>query len=117
MINWQTGKYATLMDLQNDAAKSCLRRSSTIITPRSSGSNSHHGKGKAPMTQPIVFGQINSDSHGNFGPSSSKGVLNTMRSWGHPKDAKADLKGSSNSTTFDKRSKRERSANNNNYES
>ena len=65
MITWQTGKYATLMDLHNDAAKNYLWRSSTIITPRSGGSNSHHGKGKAPMTQPnckrhqpIVLGLI-----------------------------------------------------------
>jgi hypothetical protein len=40
MTNWHTGKYATLMDLQNDAAKNSLWRSSTIITPSSYGSNS-----------------------------------------------------------------------------
>jgi hypothetical protein len=53
MTNWQTGKYATLMDLQNDAVKNSLWRSSTIITPRTGGSNFHHGKGKAPMPPPI----------------------------------------------------------------
>ena len=46
MTNWQTGKYATLMELHNDAAKNSLWRSSTIITPRSSASNSHHSKSK-----------------------------------------------------------------------
>ena len=45
MTNWQTSKYAPLVDLQNDAAKNSLWRSSTIITPRSGGSTSHHDKG------------------------------------------------------------------------
>ena len=67
--------------------------------------------------QPIVFGQNNAGSHGSFEPSSSKGVLNTMRSRGRPKDAKADFKGSSKSTTFDKHYKRECSANSKNYNS
>jgi hypothetical protein len=40
------------MELQNDVAKNSLWRSSTIITPRSGGSNSHHNKGKAPIMQP-----------------------------------------------------------------
>jgi hypothetical protein len=53
MTNWQTGKYATLIDLQNDGAKNSLWRSSTIITPRTGGYNSHHGKGKAPMPPPM----------------------------------------------------------------
>ena len=124
MPNCQTGKYATLVYLQNDATKNYLWRSSTIITPRSSGSNSYHGKGKAPVTQPIskrhqpiVFGQNNFGSHdSNYGASSSKCFPSNVRSWGRPKDAKSDFKGSSKSTTFDKHStKRERSANNKNY--
>ena len=45
MINWQTVKYVTLIELQNDVAKNSLWRSSTIITPRLGGSNSHHNKG------------------------------------------------------------------------
>ena len=100
MTNWQTGKYATLMDLQNDAAENSLRRSSTIVTPRIGGSNSHHGKGKAHMPQPaskrlqpIGFGQNHFGSHDSFGAISSKGVSNTMKSWGHPKNAKETLKG------------------------
>ena len=40
-----------------------------------------------------------------------------MKSWRHFKDAKAYFKGSSKSITFDKHSKRERSANSKNYES
>jgi uncharacterized protein YbdZ (MbtH family) len=48
MTNWQTGKYDTLMALQNDAAKNSLWRSSAVITPRSGGWNSHHNKGKTP---------------------------------------------------------------------
>ena len=65
MTNWQTGRYATPMELQNDAAKISLWHSSTIITPSLGGSNSHHNKGKAPMTQstskrhqPIVLSRI-----------------------------------------------------------
>ena len=93
MTNWQTGKYATLMHLQNDSAKNTLWRSSTIITPRSGGSNSHHNKGKAPMTQPtskrhqpIVFEQNNSGtcSRGSFEASGRKGISDNMGSWGHP---------------------------------
>jgi hypothetical protein len=123
MTNWQTGKYATLMELQNDDAKKSLWRSSTIITPMSGCLNSHHNKGKAPMTQPtctrhqsIVFKENNSSSHGNFGTSGSKDIPTTMGSWEHPKDAKAGFRGSSKSTTFDKHSKRERSANIKNYD-
>ena len=40
-----------------------------------------------------------------------------MGSWGRLKDAKEDFQGSSKSTTFDKHSKREYSANNKNYDS
>ena len=40
-----------------------------------------------------------------------------MGSWGHPKDAKEDSKGSSKSTTFDRHFKRERSTNNKSYDS
>ena len=40
-----------------------------------------------------------------------------MKSWGCPKDAKADFKGSSKFVTFDKHSKRECSANIKNYDS
>ena len=124
MTNWQTGKYATLMDLHNDVAKNYLWRSSTIITPRSSVSNSYHGKGKAPIQQPtpkqhqpIVYWQNNVGIHNNFGANGNKGNPNTMGSWGRPKDAKANFKGPSKSTTFDKHSKRERSANSKNYDS
>jgi len=123
-MNWHTGKYATLMDMQNDAAKNSLWRSATIITPRTGGSNSHHDKNKAPMPQtpskrlqPIAFGPNTFGSHGSFGTSSSKGVSNTMKSWGHPKNAKADFKVSSKSVAFDKHVKRERSDNNKNYDS
>ena len=40
-----------------------------------------------------------------------------MKSWEHPKNAKADFKESSRSVTFNKHTKRERSDNNKNYES
>ena len=90
MFNWQSGKYVTLMDLHNDAAKNSLWRSSTIITPRMGGSNSHHGKGKAPMPapmskrlQPVGFGQNTFGCHDNFRARSSKGVSNTMKLGGH----------------------------------
>ena len=124
MTSWHTGKYATLMDLQNDAAKNFVWRSATIITPRTRGSNSHHGKGKAPMPsptskrlQPAGFGQNTLGNRGSFGASISKGVSNTIKSWGHPKNAKADFKESSRSIIFNKHVKRERNDYNKNYES
>ncbi len=124
MFDCQTSKYATLMDLQNDATKNSLWRSSTIITPRMGGSNSHHVKGKAPMPapmskrlQPTGFGQNTFGSHGSFGASTSKGVSNTTKLCGHFKSAKADFKESSKSTTCNKHSKRKRSDNNKNYDS
>ncbi len=112
------------MELQNDAAKNSLWRSSTNITLRVSGFNSHHGKGKAPMPVPMskrpqttVFGQNTSGSHGSFGASTSKGDSNTMKLGGHSKNAKADFKESSKSDTFNKHSKRERNDNGKNYDS
>ena len=124
MFNWQFGKYATLMDLQNDAAKNSLWRSSRIITPRMGGSNSHHGKGKASMPAPMSkrpqvagFGQNTFGSHGNFGASTNKGVSNTMKLGGHSKNAKSDFKESSKSVTFNKHFKRERSDNGKNCDS
>ncbi len=95
-----------------------------MITPRMGGSNSHHGQGKAPMPppmskrlQPAGFGQNTFGNHGSFGVRSSKGVSNTMKSWGHSKSDKADFKESSRSVTFNKHTKRERSGNKKNYES
>jgi len=123
MTNWETGKCATLMELQTDAAKKSVWRSSTIITPRSSSANSHHNKGKAPMMlltskrhHPIVFKQQTPGSHDSFGTSGSKVTPNTLRSWGHLKDAKAYFNGSSKPTTFGKHLKPERN-NSRNYES
>ena len=70
------------MELQADAAKNYLWRSSTIITPRTCSSNSHHNKGKAPMPhstserqQPIVFKQQTFGSHDSFGANGSKVFL------------------------------------------
>jgi hypothetical protein len=123
MTNWQTGKCATLMELQTDAAKNSLWRSSTVITPRSGSLNSHHNKGKPPMLQstskrhhPIVFKHQTTSSHGGFGASGSKDTSNTLRVWGQPKDINADFQGSSKSTTFGKHLKRE-SSNIRNYDS
>jgi hypothetical protein len=124
MSNWQTGKYATLMDLQNDAAKNSLWRSSTIITPRMGGSNNYHGKGKSPMPvpmskrlQPANFGQNVFGSHGSFGAGSSRGVSNTSKHGVHFKSAKAAFKEPSKSTAFSKHLKRERSDDNKSYDS
>ena len=82
------------------------------------GSNSHHGKGKAPMSAPMSkrlqragLGQNTFGSHGSFGASTSKGVSNTVKLGGHSKSAKADFKESFKSTTFNKHSKQERSDN------
>ncbi len=112
------------MELQNDAAKNSLWRSSTNIIPRVSGSNAHHGKGKAPMPVPMSkrpqttgFGQNTFGSHGSFGASTSKGVFDTMKAGGHFKNAKADFKESAKSITFNKQSKRERNGNGKNYDS
>ncbi len=52
MSDWQANKYATLMVLQTNAAKNSLWRSSIVITPMTSGTNTHRNKGKSPMTQP-----------------------------------------------------------------
>ena len=111
------------MELQNDAAKNSLWRSSTIITPRVSGSNAHHGKGKAPMPVPMskrpqttFFGEHTFGSHGSFGANTSKGVFNTMKFGGHPKNAKADFKESSMSVTVNTHSTRERNDNGKNYD-
>ncbi len=112
------------MELQNDAAKNSLWRSSAIITPRVGGSNSHHGKGKVPIPAPMPkrqqtagFGQNTFGSHGSFGAITSKGVSNTMKLGEHSKSTKADFKESSKSVTFNKHSKRERSDNGENYDS
>jgi hypothetical protein len=128
MSNWQTGKYATLMALQTDAAKNSLWRSSTVITPRTSprfgGSGSHQNKGKAPMTQPTSkrpqfsnSGQKNSGSHGSFGGSGQKGASSSKGPWGQSKDEKADFKGSSKSVSFNNNLKREKSDTERNFES
>ena len=65
---------------------------------------------------PFVFKHNNFGNHGNFGASGIKCIPNTMGSWGHPKDAKLDSKGSSKSIASDKQFKRERSANIKNYD-
>jgi len=67
--------------------------------------------------QPFVYGQNTFGTHGNFGSNGSKGISYTKGSWGHPKDAKADFKGPSKSTTFDKNLKRERSKSGRNHDS
>ena len=67
--------------------------------------------------QPAGFGQNTFGSRGNFGANKSKGVSNTMKSWGHPKNAKVCFKESSRTVTFNKHTKRERSDNSKNYES
>jgi hypothetical protein len=59
--------------------------------------------------QLVVYRQNISDSHGSVETNDSKSIPNTYGLWGHPKDAKAEFKESSNSTTFDKHLKRERS--------
>ena len=59
--------------------------------------------------QPTVFKQQTFGSHGSFRAGRSKAIPNTLGSWGNPKDAKADFKGFSKSTTFGKHLKRERS--------
>jgi hypothetical protein len=89
MTNWQTGKYATLMDLQTTDAKQSLWRSSRVITPMSDSSSSHHNKGKTLMLQstskrhyPIVFKHHTPSSHGSFGASGSNDTSNTLRVWG-----------------------------------
>ena len=124
LTNWQTGKYATLMELQNDVAKNSLWRSSIVIIPRSGGSGTHQNKGKSPTTlptfkryQPIVFRLNNSGTHDNFGGNGSKSISNSKGQQGQLKDAKADFKRHTKLTTFDRSPKRERSTSSRNYES
>ncbi len=120
MTNWQKGKYATLMALQNDDAKNSLWWSSTMITTWSGGFSIHQNKGKSPMTQPTFkrpqptnFGQKNFDSHNSFGVSGSKGASSSKGPWGQSKEAKAQCKGLTKSASFDKNVKRERSTSDN----
>ncbi len=89
MSNWQASEYATQMALQTNAAKNSLWRSSTVITPRTGGSNTHQNKGKIPITdpsfkrpQPSWFGQNNSCSHGIFAGSGHKGASIIKGPWG-----------------------------------
>jgi hypothetical protein len=88
------------MALQTDATKNRLWRSSTVITPKTGGSNTHQNKGKSHMTQrsfkrhqPSSLGQNNSGSRGNSGGSGYKGASITKGPWGQSKDAKADSNG------------------------
>jgi hypothetical protein len=67
--------------------------------------------------QPAGFVQNIFLSHGNFGASITKGVSYTIKSCGHPKNAKAGFKYSSRSVTFNKQVKRERNDNSKNNDS
>ncbi len=111
------------MALQIDAAKISLWRSSTVITPNTGGSNTHHNKGKNLVTQPNFkrpqqsnFGQNTFGSHGNSGSSGQKDASSSKGPWGQSKDAKADLKVPSKSTPF-KKMNREQSGSVRNYDS
>ncbi len=124
MSNLQADTYATLMALQTDDAKNNSWRPSTVITPRTRGSNTHQKKEKSPMTQPSLkrprsssCGQNNSGSHGSFGGSGHNGPSSTKGSWGQSKDAKAYSKGPSKSTSLNKNMKRGKSGFDKNYNS
>ncbi len=112
------------MALQTDVAKNRLWRSSTVITPRTGGSDTHQNKEKSTMTQPgfkrprpSSIGQNNSGSHGSFGGSGHKGTSDCKGPWGQSKDAKSESKGPSKSTSFNKNMKREKSGSDKNYDS
>ena len=124
MSNRHASKYATLMALQTDGAKNNLWRSSTVITPKTGGSNTHQNKGKSPMSQPSlkrpqpsIFWQNNAGSHGSFGGSGHKDASGSKGPWGQSKNAKADSKGPSKSTSFNKYMKRRKSGSDRNYDS
>ncbi len=95
-----------------------------MITPKTGGSNTLQNKGKSPMTQPNFkrpqlsnFGQKHFGNHGSFGGSDHKGASGSKGPWGQSKDDKADFKGPSKSTSFNKNMKRERSDSEKNYDS
>ncbi len=82
MTNSQSGKYDTLLVLNNDVVNNSLWQSSIMITPIFGGSGTNQNKGKSQMTQPTFkrpqptnFGQNNSGSHSSFRGVGSKGCL------------------------------------------
>ena len=112
MTDWQTSKYASLINLQNDVAKTSLWRSTAVNIPRSGNSETTQNKGKAPMpTMPSykrphgIIGLNNHDNYDSFGNNGSKGVFGNKASWRHRKDAKADLKNPSKSHISEKKAK------------
>jgi hypothetical protein len=90
--------YASLSALRNDAAKNSLWRSTAANILRSGNSDTTRNKKKAPMPMPSYkrphgsIGHNSCDSYGSFGNIGSKGAFDSKVSWGHLKDAKADLK-------------------------
>ncbi len=96
-----------------------------MITSKTGDSNTHQNKGKSPITQPNFkrpqlsnFGHNNSGRHGNFGRSGHKGASITKGPWaGKSKDAKADFKGPSKSTSFNRNMKWEKGGSEKNYDS
>ena len=99
MTNWQTCSYPTLMALQNDAAKTSLWRSTTIITPRFNGYVTTQNKGKNHVPSPFYkrpqgnyFGENSHVSYGSFGGNGNKGSSSNKGPWDQFKDAKANFK-------------------------
>jgi len=109
MTNWQTGKYDSLLTLQNGAAKNSVWCSTAVNIPRNSSSATTQNKGKASMPMPPYkrshgsIGQSSHGSHNNFGGNGSKGVFASKLNWGQRKDAKADFKSPSKSYNYDKK--------------
>ncbi len=66
--------------------------------------------------QPSSFGQNNYGSHGNFGGGGHKDASNSKGPCGQSKYAKADSKGPSKSTSFNKNMKRAKSGSDKNYD-
>ena len=80
IINWQAGKYGSLLTLQNDVAKNSSWLSAAVNIPRSSNSATNQNRGKAHM--PISsykrphggISQSSHVSHNSFGCNGSKGA-------------------------------------------
>jgi hypothetical protein len=103
MTNWQSGKYLSIIALQNDAAKNSLWRSTSSLTMSTNNSNSGERKGKGAAF-PNNFKKSNG-SNGSFSSNNNKGFSVTKK-WSKSKDGASGSKGFTKSAGIDKGSKR-----------
>jgi hypothetical protein len=81
MTDWQTGKYLSIIALQNDASKNTLRRSTSSLGTNSSSNTDRKGKGASFIP---CFKKSNSII-GSFSGSGSKS-FSDFKKWSESKD-------------------------------